>query len=89
MDEQMGLVHDTTPTIDEVLEIWRGHEGIWLTRKEVCDCLGRAKSPALIAVIGVAVGMGFLSSKTTKLPNGVPMFQYRPTEKWIAGTNPF
>jgi len=89
MDKQMSFAHDTAPTVDEVLEIWRGHEKVWLTRKEIGDALGRAKSPTLIAVIGVAVGMGLIATKTVKLPNGVPMFQYRPTGKWQAGQNLF
>jgi len=89
MDKQMGLAHDTTPTVDEVMEIWRDHEKIWLTRKEIADCLGRSKSPSLIATIGVAVGMGFLTRKTTRLPNRVDMYQYRPTGKWVAGMNLF
>lgn len=89
MPLQLGLAHDTTPTVDEVMEIWNGHSKIWLTRKEIADCLARSKSPTLIAVIGIAVGMGLLARKTTRLPNGVDMFQYRPTEKWKPGSNAF
>lgn len=76
----MGLAHDTTPTVDDVLSVWtQEHQKVWLSRKEIADCLARSKSPSLITIIGVAVGLGLLQTKTVKLPNGTHMFMYRPT----------
>lgn len=87
--KQMSLTHDQTPTIDEVMELWQGRAGEWATRKHIADALGRAKSPALISVIGIAVGMGFLERRVTRLPNNVDMFEYRPTGRWRPGLADF
>jgi len=77
---QMGLGHDTTPTVDEVLSIWAGKEKReWMTRKEIADKLARSKSPTLVTIISVAVGLGLLEQKLVTLPNKVKMFMYRPT----------
>lgn len=85
MAKQIGLAHDTAPSIDEVLSIWAGSEKRpWRTRLEIADALGRSKSPALLAIIEVGVGLGLLQRKSVELPNKVGMFMYRPTDKAYA-----
>lgn len=77
---QMGLAHDSTPTVDEVLGLWAGKEKRdWMSRKDIASRLGRSKSPTLITIISVAVGLGLLEQKLVSLPNQVGMFMYRPT----------
>jgi len=77
---QMGLAHDTTPTVDEVLGLWAGKEKReWMSRKDIADGLARSKSPTLITIIHVAVGLGLLEQKAVRLPNKVDMLMYRPS----------
>jgi len=84
MNAQKSLFSDTAPTIDEVMSAWDEARPVWLSRAQIAEKLGRAKSPALIAVIGAALGMGFLTLKTVELPNRMPYFMYQPTAKWYA-----
>lgn len=89
MDKQMSLAHDTTPTVEEVMALWWGRDIGWASRKHIADALGRSKSPALLAMLGVCVGMGFLERRAVPLPNGISMFEYRPTGRWTPEINPF
>lgn len=89
MNAQKSLFSDQAPTLDEVMSAWDEHRPEWLSRAEIAAKLGRSKSPALIAVIGVAVGMGFLTCNDTLLPNRAHYFQYQPTARWYATEYPF
>jgi hypothetical protein len=82
MNTQQSLFFDKVPTLDEVMSAW-GEERKWLTRAEIAKRLGRAKSPALIAQIGILVGMQYLASQTVTLPNHVDMYMYCPTNAWV------
>lgn len=86
MNAQKSLFSDTAPTFDEVMSAWGGDQK-YLTRRQIAEALGRSKSPALIAIIGVLVGMGYLATRTYMLPNNVPMFEYIPTQKWFDDGN--
>lgn len=77
-EKQMTFAHDTTPTMEEIMTAWGAKDLKWKSRKEIADALGRAKSPSLIAMLGIAAGTGILLRKAVRLPNGVDMFMYRP-----------
>jgi len=80
--KQLGLAHDTTPTIEEVLSVWAGQgKPQWMTRKEIAEALGRSKSPSLVVILGIAAGTGLLQQKLVTLPNKIDMFMYRPTPR--------
>jgi len=89
MNAQKSLFHDTSPTLDEVMSAWDEKRPEWLSRAMIAEKLGRSKSPALIAIVGVAVGMGFLTLKNEVLPNGANYFLYQPTPKWWTTEYPF
>lgn len=86
MLHQQSLFHDTAPTLDEIMGAWKFGEYEWKSRAMIAQKIGRAKSPALITLLGVAVGMGFLDLKNEILPNRVNYFLYRPTLQWFDGT---
>jgi len=81
MNAQKSLFHDQTPTVDEVMAVWASDRN-FRSRLQIAEALGRAKSPALIAVIGVLTGIGYLTCRKITLPNRVDMFEYAPTPKW-------
>lgn len=81
MNAQRSLFHDQAPTIDEIMSVWAGDRE-FRSRLEIADALGRAKSPSLIATIGVLTGIGYLTCREVKLPNRIVMYQYAPTLKW-------
>jgi len=89
MNAQKSLFHDKTPTVDEVMSVWDQERPEWLSRAMVAERLGRSKSPALIAVIGVCTGMGFLTVKNERLPNGADYYLYQPCQRWWDTTYPF
>jgi len=89
MNTQKSLFVDQTPTLDEVMSAWDEKRPEWLSRAQIAAKLGRSKSPALIAVLGVAAGMGFLTRKNEILPNGADYFLYQPTQKWYDTEFPF
>ena len=78
MNAQKSLFHDQAPTIDEVMSAWDLERLEWLSRAMIAEKLGRSKSPALIAAIGVLVGMGMLTLKVERLPNGADYYLYKP-----------
>ena len=81
MNSQRSLFHDQAPNFDEVMAVWNKDRN-FRTRLQIADALGRSKSPALIAVIGVLVGVGYLTMREITLPNRVIMYEYAPTKKW-------
>lgn len=89
MNQQKSLFSDQAPTLDEVMSAWDGKRDKWLSRAQIAENLGRAKSPALIAVIGASLGMGFLTIKNEILPNGANYYLYQPTKKWYDTEFPF
>jgi hypothetical protein len=89
MFAQKSLFTDQAPTLDEVMSAWDAHRAQWLSRAMIAQCLGRSKSPALIAVINVALGMGYLEIKNEILPNGASYYLYMPTARWYADAPPF
>lgn len=89
MNQQRSLFHDTAPTLDEVMSVWDEARPEWWSRAQIAEKLGRSKSPALIATIGVCVAMGFLTIKNERLPNGSDYFMYQATPKWFATEYPF
>ena len=89
MNSQKSLFTDQSPTLDEVMSAWDEKRPEWLSRAMIAEKLGRSKSPALIAIIGVAVGMGFLTVKNEVLPNRADYFLYQPTQKWYDTEFPF
>lgn len=89
MNAQKSLFHDQSPTLDEVMSAWDADRPEWLSRAHIAEKLGRSKSPALIAVVGVAVGMGFLTLKIERLPNGADYYLYQATPKWHSTEYPF
>jgi len=83
MNEQRSLKQDTPYTLDEPMQAWHPFgDDVWLTRLEIAEKIGRSKTPGLIAIIGILVGMGYLETRLVALPNRVDMFQYRPTRRW-------
>lgn len=88
MNAQRSLFHDQTPTVDEVMSVWRDDRE-FRSRLEIAERLGRAKSPALIALINVLAHVGYLTVREIPLPNRVVMYQYSPTEKWLTEGVPF
>lgn len=82
MNAQRSLWHDTAVTVDEVMAVW-SHDRNFRSRSQIAEALGRAKSPALIAVLGVLVGIGYLTIRKIDLPNGVSMFEYAASQKWL------
>lgn len=89
MNSQKSLFVDHAPTLDEVMSAWDEKRPEWLSRAMIAEKLGRSKSPALIAVLGVACGMGFLTRKNEVLPNGADYYLYQPTAKWYTTVYPF
>lgn len=90
MNAQKSLFHDQTPTIDEVMGAWRGDKSPeWLSRAMIAERLGRSKSPTLIGVLGACMGMGYLTIKNERLPNGADYYLYQPTQKWWSTDFPF
>ena len=89
MNQQKSLFADQSPTLDEVMSVWDETRLEWMSRAQIAERLGRAKSPALIAVIGVCVGMGFLAVKNEILPNRANYYLYQPTKKWWDTEYPF
>jgi len=89
MNQQKSLFTDQPPTLDEVMSAWDEKHPEWLSRAMIAEKLGRSKSPALIAMVGVAVGMGFLTLKNEILPNGANYYLYQPTAKWRSTVYPF
>lgn len=81
MNAQRSMFHDQTPTVDEVMAVW-GKDRQFRSRLQIAEALGRAKSPSLIATIGVLVGIGYLTVRGVNLPNRVTMYEYAPTQKW-------
>jgi len=81
MNAQRSMFHDQTPTVDEVMGVW-GSDRKFRSRLEIAEALGRAKSPALIATLGVLTGIGYLTVQEVRLPNRVTMYEYAPTKKW-------
>jgi hypothetical protein len=88
MNAQRSLFHDQAPTVDEIMSAWQ-HDRNFRSRLEIAEKLGRAKSPALIATINVLVSIGYLTVREIDLPNKVTMYQYSPSEKWLAEGLPF
>jgi len=89
MNAQKSLFADQAPTLDEVMSAWDEKRPEWLSRAQIADKLGRSKSPALIALIGVALGMGYLVMKNEILPNHANYYLYQPTEKWYRDSYQF
>lgn len=50
--------------------------GQWMTRKEICDAVGRAKTPEMIELIDSLVDAGLLLRKQYFLKNGKLIFFY-------------
>ena len=88
MNAQRSLFHDQTPTVDEIMSVWQSDRE-FRSRLQICEALGRAKSPALIAVITVLQNIGYLTVREVTLPNRIVMYQYSPSEKWYAEGLPF
>jgi len=74
-EQTRSLWWDSRPTREEILSAWERPD-LWLSRKAICDYLGRSKSPTLIAQIEALVVRGLLVSSSVKLPNGVDMLVY-------------
>lgn len=87
MNAQRSIFQDQPVTMDEIISAWTGNANKWLSRKQICDALGRAKSPQMIAMLGIMLGMGYLETRTVRLPNQVDMYEYIPTNKWFNTTN--
>lgn len=81
MNKQRSMFHEQQPGFDEVMSVWAGDRK-FRSRLQIAEALGRTKSPALIAVIGVLVGVGYLTIREVDLPNHVTMYEYAPTPKW-------
>lgn len=88
MNAQRSLFHDQTPTIDEVMSVWQSDRN-FRSRLQIAEALGRAKSPSLIAMLGVLSGVGYLTIREITLPNRVVMYEYAPTVKWQEEGLPF
>jgi len=89
MNAQKNLFTDQPPTLDEVMSAWDESRPEWLSRAQIAERLGRSKSPTLITIVGVAVGMGFLTMKNEILPNKANYYLYQPTKKWWTTEFPF
>jgi len=89
MNAQKSLFHDTAPTLDEIMSAWDYGKPVWMSRKQIAEKLGRAKSPTLIAFVNVAVSLGYLEVKNEVLPNGADYFLYTPTAKYWTDVYPF
>lgn len=72
---------DQPPMLDEVMSVW-AKDRKFRSRLQIAEALGRTKSPALIAVIGVLVGVGYLTIREIDLPNHITMYEYSPAPKW-------
>lgn len=75
---QRSLWQDTPITILEVMSAWHD-ERKYLSRLKIAEKLNRPKSPGLIAILSVAVELGYLAVRFTELPNHVIMFEYCST----------
>jgi len=53
------------------------------TRGEIAKRLGRAKSPTLIARLNRMASEGLFEVQYYRLPNGVDMWTYTPTQKGV------
>jgi len=88
MNAQRSLFHDQTPTIDEVMAVWTSDRK-FRSRLQIAEALGRAKSPALIAILQVLSSIGYLTVREVELPNRITMFEYAPAQKWFDDAPPF
>lgn len=88
MNAQRSLFHDTMPTVDEVMSVWV-NDREFRSRLQIAEALGRAKSPTLISVIQVLVGIGYLTVREVTLPNRVTMYEYSPSPRWYENALPF
>lgn len=89
MFAQKSLFSDQAPTLDEIMSAWDLQRATWLSRAQIAQKLRRAKSPALISVINVALGMGYLEVKNEILPNGADYYLYVPTARWYSDAPPY
>lgn len=58
------------------LAVIRKHEGLWLTRSQICKELGWAKSPTAIAAIESLVDGGMVKRVESATKQGYQMFTY-------------
>lgn len=88
MNDQRSLFHDTMPTVDEVMSVWTKDRN-FRSRLQIAEALGRSKTPTLISVIQVLVGIGYLTVREIKLPNRIIMYEYSPSAQYLTHDQPF
>lgn len=78
MQQKALLQFDMPLTDDDILFVLAQNE--FFTRKMIADRLGRAKSPTLVARLNRMASEGLFDVQYHKLPNGVDMWVYSPTQ---------